>query len=62
MLLTSFYSLYQVTTPLIFKLIPVVMHLGILIRWFPSENNMQNEVYALLPSLPIVATGIQAST
>nr|CAB3502158.1 unnamed protein product [Digitaria exilis] len=33
-----------VTTPLIFKLIPVVMHLGILMRWFPTENSMQNEV------------------
>jgi hypothetical protein len=58
---TSFCSLYQVTTPLIFKLIPVVMHLGILMHWFPSENSMQNEVYALLPSLPVVAAGIQTS-
>ena len=41
---THFISLLQVTTPLIFKLIPVVMHLGILMRWFPTENSMQNEV------------------
>ncbi|KAG8065738.1 hypothetical protein GUJ93_ZPchr0004g38776 [Zizania palustris] len=41
------HTLEQVTTPLIFKLIPVVMHLGILMRWFPSETTMQNEVWML---------------
>jgi hypothetical protein len=34
----------QVTTPLLFKLIPAVMNLGVLMHWFPSENSTQNEV------------------
>jgi hypothetical protein len=34
----------QVTTPLLFKLIPAVMNLGVLMHWFPSENGTQNEV------------------
>ncbi|MQM02773.1 hypothetical protein Taro_035547, partial [Colocasia esculenta] len=33
-----------VTTPLVFKLIPAVLHLGILMHWFPSESNVQNEM------------------
>ncbi|PWZ53306.1 K(+) efflux antiporter 5 [Zea mays] len=44
LLLLGTTALSLVTTPLIFKLIPVVMHLGILMRWFPSENSMQSEV------------------
>ncbi|XP_062216926.1 K(+) efflux antiporter 5-like isoform X2 [Phragmites australis] len=43
LLLLGTTALSLVTTPLIFKLIPVVMHLGILMRWFPTENSMQNE-------------------
>ncbi|KAF0911072.1 hypothetical protein E2562_005456 [Oryza meyeriana var. granulata] len=43
LLLLGTTALSLVTTPLIFKLIPVVMHLGILMRWFPSESSMQNE-------------------
>ncbi|KAK3148505.1 hypothetical protein QOZ80_3BG0295870 [Eleusine coracana subsp. coracana] len=43
LLLLGTTALSLVTTPLIFKLIPVVMHLGMLMRWFPSENSMQNE-------------------
>ncbi|XP_042505887.1 K(+) efflux antiporter 5-like isoform X2 [Macadamia integrifolia] len=38
---TTAFSL--VTTPLMFKLIPAVMHLGVLMHWFPSESNTQNE-------------------
>lgn len=34
----------QVTTPLMFKLIPAIMHLGVLMHWFPSESSTQNEV------------------
>jgi hypothetical protein len=34
----------QVTTPLLFKLIPAVMNLGVLMHWFPSESDTQNEV------------------
>ncbi|XP_066306352.1 K(+) efflux antiporter 5-like isoform X1 [Miscanthus floridulus] len=44
LLLLGTTALSLVTTPLIFKLIPVVMHLGILMRWFPSENSMQSEL------------------
>lgn len=43
LLLLGTTALSLVTTPLIFKLIPVVMHLGILMRWFPTENSMQSE-------------------
>ncbi|GER33906.1 glutathione-regulated potassium-efflux system protein [Striga asiatica] len=32
------FKVLQVTTPLLFKLIPAVMHLGILLRWFSSES------------------------
>ena len=28
----------QVTTPLLFKLIPAVVHLGVLLRWFPADS------------------------
>ncbi|KAJ4952532.1 hypothetical protein NE237_029364 [Protea cynaroides] len=42
---TTAFSL--VTTPLMFKLIPAVMHLGVLMHWFPSESNTQNEVSQL---------------
>ncbi|KAJ4956998.1 hypothetical protein NE237_013781 [Protea cynaroides] len=42
---TTAFSL--VTTPLMFKLIPAVMHLGALMHWFPSESNTQNEVIPL---------------
>nr|CAD1835349.1 unnamed protein product [Ananas comosus var. bracteatus] len=42
LLLLGTTALSLVTTPLIFKLIPAVMHLGILMHWFPSESSMQN--------------------
>ncbi|XP_057758336.1 K(+) efflux antiporter 5 [Arachis stenosperma] len=41
---TTAFSL--VTTPLLFKLIPLVMNLGVLMRWFPSENTTPNEAKA----------------
>ncbi|XP_010229274.1 K(+) efflux antiporter 5 isoform X3 [Brachypodium distachyon] len=44
LLLLGTTALSLVTTPLIFKLIPVVMQLGILMRWFPSESNVHNEL------------------
>ncbi|KAI3918131.1 hypothetical protein MKX01_041451 [Papaver californicum] len=37
---TTAFSL--VTTPLMFKLIPALMHLGVLMHWFPAEST-QNE-------------------
>ncbi|XVF88735.1 hypothetical protein PTKIN_Ptkin19aG0074400 [Pterospermum kingtungense] len=36
-LLLSSYNAY-VTTPLLFKLIPAVIHLGVLLRWFPADS------------------------
>lgn len=41
----------QVTTPLLFKLIPSVMNLGVLLQWFPTESSTQNEVCCLSLSL-----------
>ncbi|CAI9092110.1 OLC1v1027271C1 [Oldenlandia corymbosa var. corymbosa] len=38
---TTAFSL--VTTPVLFKLIPAAMHLGVLMNWFPSESSGQNE-------------------
>ncbi|GAA0161746.1 hypothetical protein LIER_17990 [Lithospermum erythrorhizon] len=43
LLLLGTTALSLVTTPVLFKLIPAVMHLGLLMRWFPPENNSQNE-------------------
>ncbi|TVU48535.1 hypothetical protein EJB05_08174 [Eragrostis curvula] len=48
LLLLGTTALSLVTTPLIFKLIPVVMHLGILMHWFPTENSIQNEEKATM--------------
>ncbi|VAI24487.1 unnamed protein product [Triticum turgidum subsp. durum] len=53
LLLLGTTALSLVTTPLIFKLIPVVTQLGILMRWFPSESGVQNEV-CFLSSLLMV--------
>ncbi|XP_027359593.1 K(+) efflux antiporter 5 isoform X2 [Abrus precatorius] len=44
LLLLGTTALSLVTTPLLFKLIPAVMNLGVLMHWFPSESNTQNEV------------------
>ncbi|OEL37611.1 K(+) efflux antiporter 5 [Dichanthelium oligosanthes] len=60
LLLLGTTALSLVTTPLIFKLIPVVMHLGILMRWFPTENSMQNEV-RFITFFADLATCIQSS-
>ncbi|KAJ9679145.1 hypothetical protein PVL29_021157 [Vitis rotundifolia] len=43
LLLLGTTALSLVTTPVLFKLIPAVMHLGVLMHWFPSENSNQNE-------------------
>ncbi|KAH7845420.1 hypothetical protein Vadar_001794 [Vaccinium darrowii] len=37
-------ALSLVTTPVLFKLIPAMMHLGVLMNWFPSESGIQNEM------------------
>ncbi|KAK7364258.1 hypothetical protein VNO80_12783 [Phaseolus coccineus] len=43
LLLLGTTALSLVTTPLLFKLIPAVMNLGILMHWFPSESTAQIE-------------------
>ncbi|XP_010555631.1 PREDICTED: K(+) efflux antiporter 5 [Tarenaya hassleriana] len=43
LLLLGTTALSLVTTPLLFKLIPSAMNLGVFLRVFPSENNSQNE-------------------
>ncbi|KAJ7975593.1 K(+) efflux antiporter [Quillaja saponaria] len=43
LLLLGTTALSLVTTPLLFKLIPAVMNLGVLMHWFPSESITQNE-------------------
>uniref|UniRef100_A0A5B7C3Y9 Putative K(+) efflux antiporter 5 n=1 Tax=Davidia involucrata TaxID=16924 RepID=A0A5B7C3Y9_DAVIN len=43
LLLLGTTALSLVTTPVLFKLIPAVMHLGVLMHWFPSESSTQNE-------------------
>ncbi|XP_038684402.1 K(+) efflux antiporter 5 isoform X2 [Tripterygium wilfordii] len=44
LLLLGTTALSLVTTPLLFKLIPNVMNLGVLLRWFPAESSsVQNE-------------------
>ncbi|KAL0341099.1 UNVERIFIED_CONTAM: K(+) efflux antiporter 5 [Sesamum radiatum] len=44
LLLLGTTALSLVTTPVLFKLIPALMHLGIFMRWFSSENGINNEV------------------
>lgn len=43
LLLLGTTALSLVTTPLVFRLIPGVMHLGSLMHWFPAESTTQSE-------------------
>ncbi|KAK6926337.1 Cation/H+ exchanger [Dillenia turbinata] len=43
LLLLGTTALSLVTTPVLFKLIPAFIHLGVLMRWFPLESGTQNE-------------------
>ncbi|XP_073292986.1 K(+) efflux antiporter 5 [Primulina huaijiensis] len=43
LLLLGTTALSLVTTPVLFKLIPALMHLGVLMHWFPSETVTNNE-------------------
>ncbi|CAL5364270.1 unnamed protein product [Camellia sinensis] len=43
LLLLGTTALSLVTTPVLFKLIPAMMHLGALMHWFPAESSTQNE-------------------
>ncbi|XAR71782.1 hypothetical protein NMG60_11018194 [Bertholletia excelsa] len=44
LLLLGTTALSLVMTPVLFKLIPAMMHFGVLLHWFPSESSTQNEV------------------
>ncbi|KAK6135280.1 hypothetical protein DH2020_030981 [Rehmannia glutinosa] len=44
LLLLGTTALSLVTTPVLFKLIPALMHLGVLMHWFPSESAINNEM------------------
>ncbi|XP_021827035.1 K(+) efflux antiporter 5 [Prunus avium] len=48
LLLLGTTALSLVTTPLLFKLIPAIMNLGVLMHWFPSEGTPYNEEKALM--------------
>lgn len=39
----------QVTTPILFKLVPALVKLGVLMHWFPSESATTNEVIFFRP-------------
>ena len=43
LLLLGTTALSLVTTPVLFKLIPAIMHLGVLMHWFPVENITPDE-------------------
>ncbi|KAK4363415.1 hypothetical protein RND71_018656 [Anisodus tanguticus] len=43
LLLLGTTALSLVTTPVLFKLIPAIMHLGVLMHWFPVENIAPDE-------------------
>lgn len=55
--------LLQVTTPLLFKLIPAVVHLGILLRWFSPETQVEvlphPPHFLVSDDIPIFISGIQ---
>ncbi|CAN4080796.1 unnamed protein product [Withania somnifera] len=48
LLLLGTTALSLVTTPVLFKLIPAIMHLGVLMHWFPVENIAQDEEKAAM--------------
>lgn len=41
----------QVTTPLLFKLIPAVIHLGVLVRWFSPDSSPIEVISSFLVSI-----------
>lgn len=48
LLLLGTTALSLVTTPLLFKLIPYMINLGVLLQWFPSENSLDIEEKAAM--------------
>ncbi|XWS26716.1 hypothetical protein CRYUN_Cryun26dG0054200 [Craigia yunnanensis] len=56
LLLLGTTALSLVTTPLLFKLIPAVIHLGVLLRWFPADS--PTEVINLPLTINFMVNGI----
>ncbi|GMY17434.1 K(+) efflux antiporter 5 [Fagus crenata] len=48
LLLLGTTALSLVTTPLLFKLIPAVINLGVLMHWFPSESTQNEEKASII--------------
>ncbi|XVE70585.1 hypothetical protein DITRI_Ditri10aG0083200 [Diplodiscus trichospermus] len=48
LLLLGTTALSLVTTPLLFKLIPAVVHLGVLLRWFPPDSPSENKCFEVM--------------
>ncbi|KAF5205215.1 Glutathione-regulated potassium-efflux system protein [Thalictrum thalictroides] len=46
LLLLGTTALSLVTTPIMFKLIPALMHLGVLMHWFPTESAQNEHILA----------------
>jgi hypothetical protein len=44
----------KVTTPLLFKLIPAVVHLGVLLRWFSPDSAVEVITCHLVDSLWLI--------
>ncbi|XVE70584.1 hypothetical protein DITRI_Ditri10aG0083200 [Diplodiscus trichospermus] len=47
LLLLGTTALSLVTTPLLFKLIPAVVHLGVLLRWFPPDSPSEMDIWVV---------------
>ncbi|XP_076944767.1 K(+) efflux antiporter 5-like isoform X3 [Bidens hawaiensis] len=56
LLLLGTTALSLVTTPVLFRLIPAVMHLGVLMHWFPAETAQQSPEVSLSLSLSLTHT------
>lgn len=50
LLLLGTTALSLVTTPIMFKLIPALMHLGVLMHWFPSDSSQNEPILGSRPS------------
>ncbi|XP_065047516.1 K(+) efflux antiporter 6-like isoform X4 [Musa acuminata AAA Group] len=59
LLLLGTTALSLVTTPLLFKLIPAVVHLGVLLRWFNSDSSETHPIARQELEVPQQARGTQ---
>nr|XP_018684750.1 PREDICTED: K(+) efflux antiporter 6-like isoform X1 [Musa acuminata subsp. malaccensis] len=61
LLLLGTTALSLVTTPLLFKLIPAVVHLGVLLRWFNSDSSETHPIARQELEVPQQARGTEKS-